>query len=295
MKNNKDQTEPLHEAQPPEKTGAVEKQRHGLRVGSIAATAVLVIAVLLCLVLMIQIMTTGYASFFGYSVFRVVTPSMEPAIPVNALLVSKQTDIAELAEGDVICFRPRDPSMLGRVITHRVLHAFDYDGKRLLETMGDANPAPDGYYVNSENLVGKAVWYTKKTNIFTSVVAFMNNSIGFLACIVFPCLLIAVFVLRNGIRNIRSEMENVIEAIDKDFGETQRQAQEQIEAYEITPEEYQQMYERIRRELLEELRQNALEEKTDTNDRAARNGGANRNVGKADSHAGGTGSSQKGA
>lgn len=285
MKKN-NHAEINHEAQPTGESSSVSRKRRRVKVGSVAATAALVLAVLLCLVLMIQIMTIGYASVFGYSVFRVVTPSMEPEIPVNALLLSRQTEITELQEGDIICFRSRDPSMLGRVITHHIIHVYDYGGERLLETMGDANPAPDGYFVNAENLVGKVVRYTRKTNFITSVVAFMNNSIGFLACIVFPCLLIAVFVLRNGVRNIRNEMESVMKAIDEDFGETQRQTQREIEAYEITPEEYQQMYERIRRELLEELRQNALDEKTGASHRADRTtGGADRLTGR-------TGSSQ---
>ena len=65
----------------------------------VISTVILVIAVLLCLVVTIQTLSTGYTSFFGYSVFRVVTGSMEPTIPVNAVLLCKHMDIEDPLRG----------------------------------------------------------------------------------------------------------------------------------------------------------------------------------------------------
>ena len=57
----------------------------------------------------------------GYSFFRVVTGSMEPQIPVGAMLISQETDIEDLKIGDIICFSALSPDMYGRCITHRVI------------------------------------------------------------------------------------------------------------------------------------------------------------------------------
>ena len=59
----------------------------------IAGTIVLCLAVLFSLFISIQIVVRGYADIAGYSVFRVVTGSMEPTLSVNALVVSHKSDI----------------------------------------------------------------------------------------------------------------------------------------------------------------------------------------------------------
>ena len=223
------------------------------KIASVATGCALVAAVALCLVFLIQIMTVGYVRLFGCSLFRVVTPSMEPTISVNALLLCRDTEIGDVRAEDIVCFRSRDPSILGRAITHRVVRVL-YEGDEIkLETKGDANPVPDLYFVTSANLIGKVTWYTEKTNILTSLVALMNDSIGFLACIVFPSILIACLLMRRGVRNIRSEMQSVLEELDREPAARQTPPEP-----EITPEEYREMYDRIRKELLEELRRNAL-------------------------------------
>lgn len=232
---------------------AVERSKKRVRVGSVLSGVALAAAVALCLLFLIQVLTLGYVHMFGYSLFRVVTPSMEPTISVNALLVCRETDIEDVRADDIVCFRSKDPSILGRAITHRVVRVLREGGEVRLETMGDANPAPDSYFVTAANLIGRVTWYTEKTNFLTSLVALMNNSIGFLACIVFPSILIACLLMRKGVRNIRSEMQSVLEELDRTPAERQTPPEP-----EITPEEYRQMYERIRKELLEELRRNAL-------------------------------------
>ena len=60
---------------------------------STLVTILLVLAVLLCLYVAIQSMSNGFVNIGGFMMFRVVTGSMEPTIPVGALLVTKQADI----------------------------------------------------------------------------------------------------------------------------------------------------------------------------------------------------------
>ena len=66
---------------------------------SALVTVLLVLAVTLCLYATIQVLSKGYANIGGFMMFRVVTGSMEPEIPVGALLLTKETEIEEVSGG----------------------------------------------------------------------------------------------------------------------------------------------------------------------------------------------------
>ena len=71
-----------------------ETQTQSLRgkLSSGLSSLALVIAVVLCLTVVVQVTTNGYVQIGGYSLFRVITGSMEPEIPVNSLLICKKTE-----------------------------------------------------------------------------------------------------------------------------------------------------------------------------------------------------------
>ena len=74
---------------------AVKKAKNN-RVAGTVTTVILVIAVLLCLFVAFQVLGNGYATFGKVSMFRVVTGSMEPEIPVGSLIMSEKVDIDEI-------------------------------------------------------------------------------------------------------------------------------------------------------------------------------------------------------
>ena len=75
---------------------------------SALVTVLLILVVLLCVYVAVQVFSNGYVNFGGYTMFRVVTGSMEPTIPTGALLVAQQTDIADVQVNDIICFMTQD-------------------------------------------------------------------------------------------------------------------------------------------------------------------------------------------
>ncbi len=237
---------------------------------SILVTVLLIFAVLLCVYIVFQLLSNGYASIGGYMMFRVVTGSMEPTMSVGTLLVTKSVDISTVTLDDIVCFRSYDSRIYGSVVTHRVVDILQDNGGILLQTKGDANLVADGYFVSEENLLGKVVWFTGENNVLTSIFSFFTNKVGFLGCIVIPCLVVAAMILQNCVKNIRTEL---------------RQAEEEARAVNNTPpdpaasmtdQEYAEMMERIRTELTRELLQHPPktegeqdvgileEEKTDT-------------------------------
>jgi len=219
---------------------------------SLLVTVLLVLAVALCLYTAVQVLSNGYVNLGGFMMFRVVTGSMEPTIPVGALLVTQQVDIESIRMDDIICFRTQVSEIWGKIVTHRVVGIWESEmGGVLLETKGDANLVADGYFVDQTNFVGKVIWHTGDGSVLANVLSLFTSKIGFLGCIVFPSLLLSAMILKDSVSNIRQELQMVLEM---------EQLQHQNETWEndplcgMTQEEYNEMYERIRAELMEELK-----------------------------------------
>ena len=276
------------------------KSRIGKKIVSSLVTLLLICTVFLCFSVVVQVLNRGYASIGGYSFFRVVTGSMEPEIFAGELIASKSVDIDTLRVGDVICFRSKSPDMLGRSITHRVIgRSQDVNGNTQLQTKGDANTAVDAYYVTQDNLIGKVVWHSGDESFLSGFVAFFSNKISFLACIALPCLLIAGLIFRDCVKNVKRDIAKAMEELlesertgtppapvspkreaDKpdpgppakqvEASSGKREADEKTKKPETTnrvptgidAREYEEMYARIRAELIEELKQEYDREQT---------------------------------
>lgn len=228
--------------------------------GGFASAMVLCVSVFLCLIVTIQVLSRGYATVAGYSAFRVVTGSMEPTIPVGALVISHKTDINEVSVGDVVVFRAKVTAGEEKIITHRVVSRSTTGVNVLLETRGDANPVSDGTLIGSDALIGRVVWYSAKKDGVASVIGFLSNKTGFLACIVFPILVIGGLVLRESIQSIRRQLDEAVCELEQ--VEADREDQEKPV---MTSEEYEELREKIKAELMKELMQSAAgtEEKTE--------------------------------
>lgn len=227
------------------------------RIG-LLVTVLLILSVLLCLYVVIQVLSRGYVNIGGFMLFRVVTGSMEPTIPVGALQITREVDISTVALGDIICFRTQEAAIWGKIVTHRVVEIMESaDGSLLLATQGDANVIADNYLVTQSNFVGKVVWHTGENNVMADIFSFFTNKIGFLGCIVFPCLLLAGLIMKDCVKNIRSELREIMDELD---GTEETPA---APACEVSEEERAEMQARIRAELMEEMMGGAGTEETE--------------------------------
>jgi signal peptidase len=116
----------------------------------IARRAVSLIGIALFLVLIGFAAVTNLAPLTGREVFVIIGGSMEPAIPLGALVVATPTDPLAIAAGDVITLRADN----GTVVTHRVIRVSDGSDGRSFETRGDANGSPDAGLVPGRSVVG---------------------------------------------------------------------------------------------------------------------------------------------
>lgn len=233
-----------------------QKRKLQNKIGSALSNLALVISVIICVSVVTQVMTNGYAQIGGISLFRIVTGSMEPEIPVGSIIVCQETDIEQIQVNDIVCFRSLSSIIKGETVTHRVIDITqNSEGELLLVTRGDANLSADTEYVTRSNLIGKVNYYSKETNIMASFVNILTDRIGFLILILMPTLLIAGFILRSCMMNIRQELDRIEE-------ENRRKEQEKSQLY--TTEEYAAMLERIKSELVEEMKHDVEESKGST-------------------------------
>lgn len=124
------------------------------RVWSWFTTALVAITGLLALILV-------GIRLVGITPYAVLSGSMEPALPVGALLFVQKTEFDQIQVGDIITFVQNAEL---EVATHRVV-AVDSAARRLT-TKGDANDTIDGSPVQEANLVGVVVFCIPKVGYF---------------------------------------------------------------------------------------------------------------------------------
>ena len=223
------------------------------RIG-ILVTVLLVLAVAFCLYTVIQVLSNGYVNIGGFMMFRVVTGSMEPSIPVGALLLTKETTIDQIYLNDIVCFHTQEAAIWGKIVTHRVVGFVKEGGQILLETKGDANLVADTYLVSAQHLVGKVIWHTGDESILAGIFSFFTSRLGFLGCIVFPCLLLAGLILKDCVGSIQKDLAMALYELEHPMPVAPPDnSWENDPLCGMTQEEYNEMYERIRAELIEEL------------------------------------------
>ena len=133
----------------------------------------------------------------GYSVFRVMTGSMEPEIREDSLLVVKKTPSEDIVPGDVISFFSPDPMLEGAVNTHRVVRIEKENGRTQFITKGDANVIEDTYPTDASALVGRVVF---KSYGLGKAVSLLSNPLVFGIIILLPLLVILLMNLYRAVR-----------------------------------------------------------------------------------------------
>lgn len=219
----------------------------------VISSLLLAIAASVCLLVSIQVVSKGYVTIGGYSMFRVVTGSMEPTISTGSLLLCKNTKIENVEVGDIVCYRTKISEIYGSIVTHRVIDKQkDNNGNIYLETRGDANASSDPYYVDSWDLVGKVRWYSGEKNIMNDILAFISSKVGFLMCVALPILLVSGLIMQSAVKNLRKDLAFVKNELGIEGASVDKS--QLLPGYTtLTYADYELIYESLKREILEEL------------------------------------------
>jgi len=192
--------------------------------------AISIILIALAVVILLTVVFTkkeDTPNILGYSAFRVLTPSMEPTLPVDTLVVTKSVDPETIQIDDIITFYSADEEILGQINTHRVIGFEEYEGERIFVTKGDANYFEDDARVYPEYLIGKVVWQSK---LWGKLVSLAANPIIFGLFIVVPLLFILVTNIVQAVKSVKDiqkeEMEEEIARLKKIVEEKEAQVAE---------------------------------------------------------------------
>lgn len=129
--------------------------------------------------------------------------SMEPAIPVGSLLITKTRSVYSI--GQVITYADTNESLL---ISHRITDVYLDDQGLFFLTKGDANDAVDSNKIRNSAIIGAQDHVIPYAGY---IVAYLQTSIGFILFVVVPggflisSELIALF---NEFRKLRSSKED---------------------------------------------------------------------------------------
>jgi signal peptidase len=135
-------------------------------------------------------LATHVAPLAGRQLFIIIGGSMEPAIPIGALVVAAPTDAMTITPGRVVTIRADN----GVVITHRVKSVVDLPEGRFFELKGDANESADSGLAPARAIVGTADQYIPYAGY---ALAFLSKPAGLIAALsVLGALFVAYMLLK---------------------------------------------------------------------------------------------------
>lgn len=144
----------------------------------------------------------------GAKLLVVLSQSMEPTIPMGAIVISRPVPAAEIEAGDVITFRSSGPSGGGDLITHRVVELVGSGIGARFRTQGDAVEEPDMDLVQPINVIGR-VWLSVPYLGYAA--HFARTPLGFALLMGLPAALLVGGEARSMVRAAKGKTERAPE------------------------------------------------------------------------------------
>ena len=138
--------------------------KRGKKPGKVLPALCNVLGVLLIVAVVGLCLPLVVPSFMGGNVFAVVSPSMEPEIPVGSAVFTESVQPSTLEVGDIVAYNDD-----GNVITHRV--TVNRTGIGELVTKGDANEIEDLNPVPYDNVIGRVTNTVPRFGTFMEIYA----------------------------------------------------------------------------------------------------------------------------
>lgn len=151
------------------------------KIDIVAVILILVLIILLICYSQIKIFGKKYINFCGYTVFQVITGSMEDTIKIKDIVIVKLTNNVEV--NDIITYKSGED-----FVTHRVIKM---DNNKII-TKGDANNSEDTP-ITKDDVVGKVVFIVSNVAVWMNV--FRTPEV--LLAIIFTVIVIKVLFFRK--------------------------------------------------------------------------------------------------
>ena len=107
-----------------------------------------------------------------FSLYMIISPSMEPNIKVYDVVLNKKVnDVKDLKVGDVITFKSTSNISKGLTVTHRINQIISTDHGLNFITKGDNNSQADSGIITEKELYGKVILKIPQLGRVTSLLA----------------------------------------------------------------------------------------------------------------------------
>jgi len=148
----------------------------------------------------------------NYKVMTVLSGSMEPAINVGSMVVSKPFDDYKI--GEVITFKTSKTAKTP--VTHRIAEIEVIEGNPIYTTKGDANNAPDQRVVQKKDIIGKVILNIPYLGY---ALDFVKKPIGFILIVFVPAGLIILDEARKIYKEVKKKKNKKKEIEEENINE----------------------------------------------------------------------------
>lgn len=163
-----------------------------LYTATVAVVTILAMCMIIYTIFMLRRGDRQEPGILGYSMFIVLSDSMSATdFDAGDLIIIRQTDVAQLQEGDIIVFISGAEENYGEKVAHKIRKCItDATGNFNFLTYGTSTGEDDRYIVKEQDILGK---YQFRIPAIGRLLAFIKTGIGFFLLILLPLLILAVF------------------------------------------------------------------------------------------------------
>ena len=164
---------------------------------NVLSTLMMIVAVCVMVFTIISVNTFNRQdrSLMGYKAFIVLSDSMSATdFDAGDLVLTKDVNLAELQEGDIIAYISENPDNYGEVVTHKI-RTVNPDGT--FTTYGTTTDTDDAYPVSWEQVLGKYDRAIPKVGAFFN---FLKTTPGYICCIFVP---FAILIMMQGLNTVK--------------------------------------------------------------------------------------------
>lgn len=155
---------------------------------------------------------------FGFKPYYVLTPSMEPVLKVNDLIIVKNADVETLEVGDIITFLADiDYNGESEIVTHYINSITeDTPGEYIIRTnryyAEDQEIVQDPWVLTNDDVLGE---YSFRVPLLGLVAQFLQSPFGIAAVVVNAGIIVAIVIL------IKRDKQTQAKAIKEENGDSE--------------------------------------------------------------------------
>ena len=170
------------------------------KVGSVLATVLIIVEIIVIAFIVFAKMSGNIPTLFGYQMYVIVSPSMEPDIKVGDIIISKEYNGSELEPGMVVTYLGTKGDFTGKMITHEIV---EVDGDKIV-TKGKAASTKDPAITRDEV---RSVMQ-RKAVVLSGVYKVVTSTPGFICLVILPLSGMIVAEMVSMVIEIRKEGAN---------------------------------------------------------------------------------------